>query len=482
MEKRKLEEIRKWVWDHREEIRRDLGSLVAARSVSRAGEEFKGMEEQPYGAGCAEALEKMLKLGERYGLEVLNYAGRCGSISLKKRGDKGPEIGIWTHLDVVEAGGGWSFPPYELSEKDGFWIGRGVQDNKGPAVGVLYALRYLKETKGTENHNYTLFVGCSEEKGMEDVEYFTAHEKPADFHLVADCVFPVGCGEKGILNLAFRRKLPKEHALKELRAGKSINSVPEYAEALLEISGEEYKRLKRQAEQSGRTDVLEVPGGVLVTAQGVSGHVGYPQNSENAIFNLAVFLKNARFVKTKEEEELLDFLVCLCGDFYGEGAGISCKDEVSGSLCGTLTVVEMKRGEVLMRADYRYPIFAGGSRKIKETLGAFAQACGAEMTVERDLAPYYIEPEHPNIRKMMEIYREAAGNPEAQPYTMSGGTYARKLPNAVAYGMSLENKKIYTAAGKKKAAGDCHQPDESVDIEQLLEGTAIYIATLLALD
>ena len=65
---------------------------------------------------------------------------------------------------------------------------------------------------------------------------------------------------------------------------------------------------------------------------------------------------------------------------------------------------------------------------------------------------------------------------------MSGGTYARKLPNAVSYGMSLEKKRIYQDPKRPGATGDCHQLDESLDFSQLLEAVVIYIATLLALD
>lgn len=55
------------------------------------------------------------------------------------------EMGIWNHLDVVPEGKEWIYPPYTCTEKDGFLIGRGIQDNKGPAVAVLYAMKYCSE-------------------------------------------------------------------------------------------------------------------------------------------------------------------------------------------------------------------------------------------------------------------------------------------------------------------------------------------------
>jgi len=61
------------------------------------------------------------------------------------------EIGIWNHLDVVPEGKEWIYPPYTCTEKDGFLIGRGIQDNKGPAVAVLYAMKYCSEKEILNN-------------------------------------------------------------------------------------------------------------------------------------------------------------------------------------------------------------------------------------------------------------------------------------------------------------------------------------------
>ncbi|MDR2133355.1 MAG: ATP-binding cassette domain-containing protein [Clostridiales Family XIII bacterium] len=62
-------------------------------------------------------------------------------------------------------------------------------------------------------------------------------------------------------------------------------------------------------------------------------------------------------------------------------------------------------------------------------------------------------------------------------YVMVGGAYARKIPKAVTYGMSVSNRWKPEDPGR----GDGHQPDEYVDVNMLLDGLRIYIKALAAI-
>ena len=42
-------------------------------------------------------------------------------------------------------GRGWEFPPFSMTERQGWLIGRGVQDNKSAAVAILYVLKAMEE-------------------------------------------------------------------------------------------------------------------------------------------------------------------------------------------------------------------------------------------------------------------------------------------------------------------------------------------------
>ena len=127
------------------------------------------------------------------------------------RGRTGQEIGIFVHLDVVHEGNGWTTEPYKPVIKDGWLYGRGSADNKGPAAAALYSMKYLKEQEVPLEHTIRLYLGCSEERGMKEMQYYTSHYPAPEFSFTPDASFPVCYGEKGILEGEFSCAIPEGH-------------------------------------------------------------------------------------------------------------------------------------------------------------------------------------------------------------------------------------------------------------------------------
>ncbi|MFJ9725685.1 dipeptidase [Streptomyces sp. NPDC101209] len=94
----------------------------------------------------------------------------------------GPEgaktVLLYAHYDVQppldEAG--WATPPFELTERDGRWYGRGAADCKGGLIMHLLALRALKANGGVPVHVKVIAEG-SEEQGTGGLERY-AEEHP----------------------------------------------------------------------------------------------------------------------------------------------------------------------------------------------------------------------------------------------------------------------------------------------------------------
>ncbi|MBD3010565.1 dipeptidase [Streptomyces sp. 5-10] len=101
-----------------------------------------------------------------------------------------PTVLLYAHYDVQppldEAA--WHTPPFELTERDGRWYGRGAADCKGGVIMHLTALRALKASGGVPV-NVKVIVEGSEEQGTGGLErYAEAHPEllTADTIVIGD--------------------------------------------------------------------------------------------------------------------------------------------------------------------------------------------------------------------------------------------------------------------------------------------------------
>ncbi|MDO4298737.1 MAG: M20/M25/M40 family metallo-hydrolase [Lachnospiraceae bacterium] len=489
--------LKEWLEERENGLIRDIAALVEIESVAEdkpvARENGKRTAAPaPYGDGCRRALEQMIVLAEQKGLKTEDHEGHCVSIS---SGNGGTEIGIWNHLDVVPAGEGWLYPPFACTQKNGYLIGRGVQDNKGPAIAVLYAIWYCNEKNLLKHIRVRQILGCQEECGMQDIAWYLQNRRPPEYSFVADCGFPVCCGEKGGCRITFETE-KETGQLWQIQGGTVCNSVPSSASAKL-LSG-------------GKWITLE--------AEGVGGHAAFPEGTVNAVHVLCRKIWEHMFpdeagtaAQEKEEPESVEpvadgqlkwsepemkaaessgyterdrlyrtlrFLEEVSADGYGEKAGIACEDEISGKLTCNAGVVSMQEDRIRLELDIRYPV----TKKTEDFLPGLqkkAEEAGFCMQEFRDSPPYYIDRKHPFVQVLMDAWSEVTGQ-SGEPFVMGGGTYARHIPNTVAFGPGTERD--FSIPGLPAGHGNCHCADEAESIENLKQAVYIYINALMKID
>ncbi len=462
--------LKNWIEETFDELTDHLASYIAIPSVAHPSE-----GEYPFGVECDRMLSFIETLMQSYGLATSCFDRQV--VTAKQSGSGGKHtIGIACHGDVVPAQGPWERDPFTLWQKEEWLVGRGATDNKGATLVGLWALRYLKEQQIPIANDIMLLVGSAEEIGMADMRHWVAHNKKPDFTLVPDAGFPLCYGEKGRIVLQLARCLGTTN-LRFFGTDNYANSVAGHAQALLEIDEADEQLLDALNAIEHITAYRKDQGTIAVESSGLARHSAFPEESRDAIGLLARALLHTEAVTGDEAVQLLTFIVQSTEDFYGTGLGIFCEDEPSGKLTAVLTTANTDEHILSIGFDIRYPVTYEG----EELIALLERTIAPERfeTVQIDHSPKSLAEITPLIHALTAI-ANSVHNTDDKPYTMGGGTYARVLQPAVAYGLgtpSLVNEPPFPPG-----EGRAHQANEAVYIPRLKKGIEIYVKALIAID
>jgi len=447
-----LSEADAYIVSKRAEYEKDLGDLIAIESVGTAPD-----GKYVFGKGSAAAIDKMLEIGGRYGFKTENHDYYCASLVY---GDSNDEVGMIAHLDVVPAGDGWTYPPYSLTVENGLLIGRGTEDDKGPAVAALYAMRFLKDSGIKLPFSVRLLLGGDEERGMNDLPYYLKSHKPPFFSFTPDSEFPVCCGEKGIgkINVCFESPLER---LASISGGTVTNAVAGKATAVVKNIEE-----GSLATAAGIT-VNYADGNAIVVAEGKTAHAATPEDGLSAISLLAEYLL-CNVELGDGEKTTLTFLKEHCGDWLGTKLGIAETDELMGYLTCIGGLLKTEDGKAIQNFNVRFPR-KGAWDGIIASVEKAVLPYGGKIISHTHSDGYSFSPEKAEIKALTEAYETVTGE-EGAPYTMGGGTYARSFPNTVAFGCTIAKHRGLLGEGRGKA----HDRDEYLSVAEFESAVKIF--------
>ncbi|MFJ2160744.1 MULTISPECIES: dipeptidase [unclassified Streptomyces] len=149
--------------------RRELTELVAFQSVADF-DQFPKSESE----GAANWVADALRAEGFQDVALLDTPDGTQSVYGYLPGPEGAKtVLLYAHYDVQPPldVAGWTSPPFELTERDGRWYGRGAADCKGGVIMHLLALRALKANGGIPVHVKVIAEG-SEEQGTGGLERY----------------------------------------------------------------------------------------------------------------------------------------------------------------------------------------------------------------------------------------------------------------------------------------------------------------------
>lgn len=398
-------------------------------------------EHAPYGIEPRRVLALVMSLGAECGFQTKVIDDAIGYVQWGA--DDSDYIGILGHLDVVPAGSGWDFPPFDLSEKDGCLYGRGILDNKGPIISCFYGMKLLKDLGFQPQKTIRIIFGTDEESGMSDVPHYLAAEQPPTFGFTPDCKYPVVYGERGIVNIVVHLPLAKADLaqLSDFAGDQFRDHVPDQ----LSVSVEDQE----------------------ITVAGHRSPSNAPELGTNAITLLAEKLQT----NDSLSPALRAYFTWLYQGFhekhYGEGIGLALSDSDSGKLILTPVVLQKTDTGLDLEVAFRYPVSASEQDILTGLKQVLPQ--GATLEVVRSIPGIRHNKESIEITKLSTIYGDVTGN-NSEPVTTTGATYARKMPNILAFGPSFPGQK-----------GIAHNKNEYMTVADLRMNLEIYMRSIQVL-
>lgn len=436
-----MENIYKIIENEFENIIKDLSILISMKTVENIGENGT-----PFGCENKRALEFIIEKAKEFGIKYKNLDDYLCWLEIGKGNEM---IGIPVHLDVVPEGEGWETEPFKLEEKDGYFYGRGVVDNKGPAIMMLYILKFLKENEKLHKRVRVIF-GTNEETGMKCIKYYLdKKEEVPIMGFTPDALYPVVIGEKGRLHIKIFKnlKIEKEKEYLKFIGGKKSNVVPDYAEcSIYNYENNNKKQLN-------------------LNYKGAACHASTPEKGINAITELIkiILLNKGRVIQNIEILEKINKLVT-----EEENEDLYKISEKFGKLTLNIGILSIDEKKFTSEIDIRYPEVIS-EQEIKEYLQNFL-GNGYEIKILNSKPLHYVEENSIIVNKLLNTLTQLKIILEEKPMIIGGGTYASYFDNMVGFGPKYQN--IRTGG---------HGKNENISKEEFKKNLFIYYNAILEL-
>jgi succinyl-diaminopimelate desuccinylase len=340
-------------------------------------------------------------------------------------------------------------------------------------------------------------VGSDEESANKDIAQYLQTHRPPDYSLVLDSAFPVVVGEKAWNLLTLTTPLderaggkPFPYRVTDLDAGLAASIVPDQARVVLRWKTGKpdwaplLERLRARKPAEGTRLELDDGGETLtVTVRGRSAHGGVNlEGGRNALVSLATILDGE--LPAGGANDLFTAARLAGQDLYGTAFGFTEPDPLWGRYAVNVATIKSPAAKANSAptgdADRQLAInvrrtpplkgpelkakLDGWVKRLNERTGGHLAAGGFY-----DDEPLAFDPTSKIVTRLMADYTRASGK-ATPPAISGGGTYAKRMPNSIAFGMWFPG-----------APYPGHDVDEKVPIADLHRGAHVLIEAIVDL-
>ena len=429
-----------------------IESIKAAVRINSVMDEDTATESMPFGKGVDESLRKTLEIAKSLGFKTVYKDGYYGYAEI---GEGEELIGILGHIDVVPIGdeSKWKFPPFSATEEDGYIYGRGTQDDKGPTIAAMYAVKALLDAGVKFEKRVRFIIGGDEENLWRCIAKYTENgEEIPSMGFTPDSSFPVTNAEKSLVQFYLRGNGSKEINLNISGALNAVPGVANYTGKLADKLTEKLDELKFDYEKDGES----------VTVIGKRVHAASADKGVNAIERLCKAL-----YEIGVEDDVVRFVAEL-SDSVGSKILPNCVDDVSGTLTLNLGELIINEKESKIGFDSRVPV-KFTIEDLEDAVKEKATNYGLEFEEFDRLKSLYVPADSELIKTLVSVYEQETGL-EGTPKSSGGATYAKALDNCVAFGA------MFPFDEKTE-----HQENERVNIKNMIKATEIYALSVYRL-
>ncbi len=393
-----------------------LKKLISYDSTLKS---YKENGKEPFGKDLYDILNYLLSYGENDGFIAKNIDNYAGHLEF---GEGKDILGILAHLDIVPyKKEEWDTNPLELTIKDGKMFGRGALDDKGGVVAGYIAMEMLLDEGFKPNKRIRLIVGCDEETASRGLKRYLEKEIEPTIAFSPDAGFPCIYGEKAIASYDILSN-EGDNVITYFKAGERYNMVPSKAECMLNIDLKD-KYLSYLKENNYKGEIKDDK----YIAYGISSHGSLPQKGVNAIYILLDFI--SKYSKSKFADFVRKYFLF---DPYGKKIGYSYNDNEMGKLTSNFAILDINDNRIKMGVNLRLPM-DGCFELVDQALTVKCEEYNYEYRFINKSGKHFVSKNSELVTALMKSYKDVTGD-DTKAYTIGGGTYARELKNAVAFG------------------------------------------------